>query len=195
MKKNIIFAFLLFSAVSTFSQLRTKGTVEIAPFISYQISVLEETFIYTSDRSSASYGAKIDYYFNDRWSLRTGVQYDQLGNDENNGFFQSEQFHVNYISIPLNANWHFGSTRKWNLNFGLTPSFKVSSDVAQNSESINSTILNLSYGIGYKLALTEQLSLLFDIQSLISFGDLYESQTNDSQSLSGSYGLGLVFIL
>lgn len=92
MKKNILFVFLFFSVVSTFSQLRTKGTVEIAPFISYQISVLESTFIYTSDRSSASFGAKIDYYFNDRWSLRTGFQYDQLGNDENNGFFKQINF-------------------------------------------------------------------------------------------------------
>lgn len=146
-------------------------------------------------RNSSRFGANIDYYFNNRWSLRSGLNFDSMGNK---GF--GSEFTLNYLNFPMNANWHFGSTRKWNLNFGFTPGFLLSADVdgIDVKEIVESFQLAISYGIGYKLELSENFSLLFDAQGLLGVTNIINQEDEGSLNrfnAGSSLNIGAVFKL
>ena len=73
-------------------------------------------------RTSFNAGVIGEYYFSNRWSLRSGLVYDSKGSKVK---LSGEEYidKLNYIAVPLHANWHFGSNRNWFLNFGPTLGF------------------------------------------------------------------------
>jgi long-subunit fatty acid transport protein len=170
MKKTI----LSLAAILTFgfinAQVKEKGTFEITPKVGTS-SFAEFGEDDTSDyNSGVELGATIDYYFNDRWSLRSGLIADKMGSKSHDaGDYYEDK--LNYISVPINANWHFGSTRKWNLNFGLSPSFLTKAEYTANNttftfpkNTIESFQLGFTFGIGYKIGITEKFGILIDTQ-------------------------------
>lgn len=181
------------ASMSIFAQVREKGTIELTPQIGYVSSYFEgDGSDPDATRTSIRFGVTGDYFFNDRWSLRSGVVYNSMGGDD--GF---NEVAVNYVNIPLNANWHFGSTRKWNLNFGLTPGFLASADVdgIDVDDAFESFQLGFTYGIGYKLEISEKFSLLFDLQGFAGLTDIAADPNFEAQNVSGSLNIGGVFKL
>lgn len=193
-------------ALATFgfanAQSRDKGTIEITPKIGISSFYEQNEENSTNYNSGVELGATVDYYFNNRWSLRSGLIADKMG-----GKYRIEQNilvedQLNYLSIPINANWHFGSTRKWNLNFGLSPSFLTSPKVKANGTSIDfpkNTIesfqLGFTYGIGYKIEFTEKFGLLIDAQFFNGLTNINKA-TNDRILNNGySFNLGGVIQL
>lgn len=88
----------------------------------------------------------------------------------------------------LNANWHFGSTRKWNLNFGVSPRFLASGEVDGEdvSDSVQSFQLGISYGIGYKIEISDSFSILIDGQSLFGITNIAEESDDFTRLNAGS---------
>lgn len=170
MKKKLLF--ILFASTSLSAQIREKGDVEIIPFIGYSTSdyiFSDSGNLTTTSASSITFGADFDYFFNDRWSFHSGLSYQRKG-VESEGFFSSvgEQ-KLNYLTIPLNVNWHFGSTRKWYLNFGPNLGFLTAAKLeSQNIKgALNSFELGIGVGIGYKVEVSDSFSLGFDFQENI----------------------------
>jgi len=195
MKKIILLTFITILSISNINaQERSSGDIEIVPYVGYMTAFVNGDFgDAQASRTSARFGVLLDYYFNDRWSFRSGLAYDSMGADD--GFNELE---INYINIPLNANWHFGSTRKWNLNFGLTPGFSVSAELdgIDVSDAVASFQLGISYGIGYKLEISDSFSLLFDAYGLVAVTD-YTSQDDsvDRYNAGSGFNIGAVFKL
>jgi len=104
---------------------------------------------------------------------------------------------LNYITIPVNANWHFGSTRKWNLNFGPSVGFLTSakSDGVDIKSAVSSTQLGLNVGIGYKIEISEKISILVDYQSLSGLNNVSKDSAFKFKNSFGSFNLGGVFKL
>lgn len=147
-----------------FSQSREKGTIEITPLIGSASSTYAGENVENNETiSSINLGVNADYYFNDRWSLRSSILSQKMGSQ-----FAGYKEELGYITIPVNANWHFGSTRKWNLNFG--PSIGFLTTAKANGLDVkkfaNSTQVGLSYGIGYKIEVTEDFGILVDFQGM-----------------------------
>ena len=193
--KKLCFAFLIVFSTQAFSQLRERGTIEIIPTIGYNTSATGGDLIFISDaRSSARFGITGDYYFNDRWSLRSGILYIGMGREDANSALE-----LDYINIPINANWHFGSTRKWNLNFGFTPGVLVRADEdgTDVSDSAESFQLALTYGIGYKLEISKNFSILFDSQAYAGLTKNGRSGilNLEQRNISTSWNIGAVFKL
>lgn len=192
MKKLLFIAFAA-TSMSIFAQAREKGTIELTPHIGYATSFWTGDNANSDDsRNSLRIGASGDYFFNDRWSLRSGVIYNSMGADDS-----FDEIVLNYINIPVNANWHFGSTRKWNLNFGLTAGFLASAELDGNDvkDFIENFQLGISYGIGYKLEITENFSLLFDLQALVGLTDISVETAFTNQNVGSSLNIGAVFKL
>jgi len=173
------------------AQQREKGTIEIIPQIG--ISVSDFSGSDASDNgalSSLNLGVGADYYLNDRWSIRTGLHYQSMGSDIDDTILE-----LGYLTIPLNANWHFGKTRKWNLNFGPSVGFLTYAkfgDVGVK-DAYNTVQVGLNVGIGYKFELTKKLSLLVDYQSMAGLTD-----TAKDLNIKNNYGglnVGVVFKL
>jgi hypothetical protein len=213
MKRNYLLILACFAFIVSNAQLKEKGVVEITPKIGYSTfgEVVKDGLNANGTKSSGttdsttgvSFGVTVDYYFNNRWSLRSGFSLDKMGSKTNAGSITGED-KLNYFSIPVNANWHFGSTRKWNLNFGLSPSFLTSAKYSINgvekeipSNAINSFQLGLNYGIGYKIEINKNFGILLDAQLFSGLTDL-NNTTNlpgSYKNAGGSYNLGAVIQL
>lgn len=70
---------------------------------------------------------------------------------------------INYLTLPVNANWHFGSTRRWNLNFGPSIGYLLSADGNGRDlkDKFNKTQIGFNTGIGYKMEITNQISVMY----------------------------------
>ncbi|MGO4820047.1 MULTISPECIES: porin family protein [unclassified Flavobacterium] len=191
--------FLSLVALATFglsnAQMKEKGTLEITPKIGISSYAEYDNNNHTDSNSGVAFGVTTDYYFNNRWSLRSGVSFDKMGGEyQFNGTIEDK---INYISIPVNANWHFGSTRKWNLNFGLSPSFLTSAttegvDIKDGLESFQ---LGLSYGIGYKIEVTPKFGVLIDMQLFSGLTNISADRNFDYRNSGGGFNVGAVLEL
>ena len=118
---TLLFTFLV--SVSTYSQ--TKGVVEYGANLGYNRSTITN-----NDNNSANFGSALnigisaDFFFSKRWSIKGKLIYDQKGWDK--GFIEfydfdpnsqgpssvyTTNFDLNYLTIPVMANWHFGKTK------------------------------------------------------------------------------------
>ncbi|QKJ61981.1 porin family protein [Flavobacterium sp. M31R6] len=210
MKKILLSLLAVISFAFTNAQSREKGTVEITPKIGYSGFGEDNEGKSTDSNSGAEFGVTTDYYFNNRWSLRSGLVFDKMGGKYKmlvdyiydiyttpNPYINYED-KLNYLSIPLNANWHFGSTRKWNLNFGFSPSFLLSAKVNSTEipkSTINSFQLALTYGIGYKFEVTEKFGILIDTQFFNGLTNINNASDNKIFNAGYSFNVGGVIQL
>ena len=173
------------------AQERSQGDIEIIPHIGYSSYFLNGDELDNMDsRGDFHFGVVGDYFFNDRWSLRSGFTYESMG-----ASFFNEDLVLNYISIPVNANWHFGGTRKWNLNFGVSPGFLLNADVSGEDvkDYMESFQLAISYGIGYKIEVSETFSILIDTQNQLGITNIQKEGDLTWLNAGGSFNVGGVF--
>ena len=201
MKKIIVPIIILATFGFANAQTKQKGTFEITPKIGVSSFFETNGNKNTDSNSGVEFGATIDYYFNNRWSLRSGLISNKMGSKYiyNNYKYEDK---LNYLSIPINANWHFGSTRKWNLNFGLSPSFPTNSTVIANNVSqqlpknaIVSFQLGFTYGIGYKIEVTKKFGILIDSQFFDGLTNIDNSNNFKITNHGYSFNLGGVIEL
>jgi hypothetical protein len=193
MKTKLLITAILFSTFG-FSQNREKGTIELTPTIGYaSANYYGENVINNDAISSVTFGVNGDYFFNDRWSLRTALAYQTMGTQ-----FSSYKEELKYLTIPVNANWHFGSTRKWNLNFGPSIGFIMSAKNNQGGEFkelINPTQFGFNFGIGYKIEINDDFSILIDHQEMIGLNKIGKNSDSYVGNVFGSFNVGAVIKL
>ncbi len=177
------------------AQVKEKGIIEITPKIgTSSFAEYNDDNDSTKYNSGIEFGVTTDYYFNNRWSLRSGLIFDKMGGIYN---VESDRYEdkLNYLSVPINANWHFGSTRKWNLNIGLSPAVLLKSRLKTNygiehfpENSLETFQLGMTFGIGYKIEVTERFGILIDAQffeGLTNFNNASpERFTNSGSSMN-----------
>jgi hypothetical protein len=202
MKKNLLLFIALISFAFANAQSREKGTVEITPKIGYSSFSENNEGESTDSNTGVAFGATADYYFNNRWSLRSGLVFDKMGGEYDSGYGISKD-KLNYLTIPINANWHFGSTRKWNLNFGFSPSFLLNAEVSDNtghsmeipSSVIKSFQLGFTYGLGYKIEVNKKFGILLDWQGFAGLTNINKATNSDIKNSGGSFNIGGVIQL
>ena len=177
MKKTILFFALTLLTLTTTRAQSDKGDMTIEPRIGVNFST------YASDadfdtRISFAGGAVFEYYFNDRWSLRSGLLYDPKGSEDD--FDNIDK--LNYLTLPINANWHFGRKRNWYLNFGPGIAFLLSAETeladggtVDIKSLVPSTDFGLTLGIGHKFDIGENIQLVIDYQGFAGFVNLDET--------------------
>lgn len=108
----------------------------------------------------------------------------------------SSKLNLSYLNLPLNANWHFGKTRKWNLNFGVSSTFLLIADIDGRNvkNDIKSFNFGLYFGIGYKIKITENIRVLIDQQNVIGLIPILKSGYPNWLNGAGGYNIGWVFL-
>lgn len=209
--KKILILSTLFLTMYGFSQSREKGTIEVAPLVGYASSLFyDSSYMNNSSINSVNLGVNGDYFFNNRWSLRSGLLYQTMGTEyslllfnpiiqnqpSDNAFIDYYKLELNYLTIPVNANWHFGSTRKWNLNFGPSIGFLLSSkdNLKSSLEELNTFQIGFNFGIGYKIEVSEKFSILIDYQEMVGLSNVLK-ENSDVRNIYGSFNVGGVFKL
>lgn len=178
--KKITLITLFFSGILN-AQIRDKNDIELSASLGLASSNYYGGISFQNNQAlySPIFGIRADFYTNNRWSFLLGLEYRTFGSKIINTYYgygynysSTSIEKLNYIQIPFNANWHFGSQRNWNLNFGPVLSYLQSTsdnlkDVGLTG--IRDTQVGLGFGIGYKFKITEQISLGIEHQEYISF--------------------------
>lgn len=168
--RHYVTLFLLCSSFISLAQ--TKGKTELGINIGYNAARVQAgQYSNSATRSGLNAGITGDYYFSDRWSIKVKLRYDQKGWAR--GFITNEtgatittNYQLNYITVPLMANWHFGKKRNWYLNFGPYVGFLMSAkETALHSdlkEAFRSTDAGFEIGIGVKIPLSEKARFVIE---------------------------------
>ncbi len=176
-------------SINLHSQIRAKNVVELTPKIGMSSFRYYASGYPSGSLNSLSFGITGDYYLNKIWSLQTALLYQKMG-----GKTFNDSFEVDYINFPINANWHFGKTKKWNLNFGITASFRANNSERQNilGAQIKSNQTGLNLGIGYKIEMTKNLGILVDYQFFSGLTNLDKDDIYVITNKGSNLNLGVV---
>ena len=202
MKKIVLVVAIAVFGFTTSNAQSDKGDFTLAPQIGVNLATYYagSSNVTFNNRNSFAGGLVGEYYFSNRWSLRSGLLYDPMGVKD--GFDNVDK--LNYLTIPLNANWHFGSNRNWYLNFGLGVAFLLSAEADLSDgttvdlkDSVPGTDFGLMLGIGYKFDISDNFQLCIDYQGYGGFSNLDEANNLpfDVRNSRSSFNIGGIFNL
>ena len=214
MKKLLIATSIAIVSIN-FLKAQEKGDVELGGNFGVNFSNLElgrNDFNYSESRIIHTIGFNIaftgEYYFSDRWGIKTKLIYDQKG--WGNGFIDNydtgerfiTDFELNYCTIPVLANWHFDPNRNWYLNFGLYVGFLIDvnlKDISNKNELMEifeTTGIGLAFGIGYKFQVSENIHLFFEFDGQSGFNSIYKENNGENITNNrSSFNFGVLFSL
>lgn len=205
MKKNILALIAIIGFVSTTTAQR-KGNVEFGFNAGLNSSFISDSWGSSDVRTNFNAGAAADFYFSDSWSLKVKAIYDRKGwNDDLvtvNGNLYRSNFAVDYITVPVMANWHFGNTKNWYINFGPYVGFLINAEeTAFNSDvkdMFNTTDAGLALGLGVKIPLSNYAKLFieYDVQS--GFTEIFKHDFDNGDNANttrGALNIGINFML
>lgn len=206
MKKNMLAVILIvICSFVTFAQ--EKGVIEFGGNLGVNFSRVSDGDGDVADsRTAFNIGASGEYYFSNRWGIKAKLIYDSKGwanafiTNVHTGVTTDTDFKLNYITIPVMANWHFGATRKWYLNFGPYIGFLASAKDSELKEDIKeafkATDFGFAYGIGYKFSVSEKLKMYVEYENESGFSDISEDNFGGSvRTHRGALNLGILMRL
>jgi len=197
-KYLLIFTFALCSS-GLFSQEEeqswpTKGDSEIGVILGFNFAQFDGDDVESDDieyNTGVIFGVSYDHYFSDKWSLKARLNYDQKGaKDASLG-----NLNLNYITVPINANWHFGKRKRWFLNFGPYVGFLVSANALglDVKDSVKSTDFGFNTGIGIKIPMGNNLHFFIESSGQSGFGTVDDMTGDDVKNSRGSFSIGVFF--
>ena len=204
--KKILTTLSILLGIYSASFAQTKTTSEFGFGIGYNSSTVS---ISETGQQNSSYGSGFnagvsgDFYFSNRWSIKAKLSYDQKG--WNNGFLsfndgtviEGVNYHLNYLTVPVMANWHFGRTRNWYLDFGPYAGFLLSANESSNSANIkplfNSTDFGLAFGIGVKIPVSEKAKLFLEYDGQGGLTNIFNVSYQTIQNVRSSFNIGFSF--
>jgi opacity protein-like surface antigen len=205
MKKNLFFAaFVTMLCVAGFAQ--HKGSVEGGLSIGYNMSRIYDNYGWSDGGSGFNASGSIEYYFSSAWGIKAKVIYDQKG--WNNGIITDidtdtsyyTDFNLNYITIPVMANWHFAPGRNWYMNFGPYAGFLVGAKETRFDTDVkeiyNTTDFGLAYGIGVKIPVSHKIKIFFEYEGQSGLSNIYEEEFGtDVHNARSSFNVGVNFLM
>jgi Outer membrane protein beta-barrel domain len=205
MKK--LLTLLLIAGFGMTSQAQEKNSLELGLHVGYNLATVSTSNQTNSDyRNGFNVTAVGDYFFSDRWSIKAKIGYDQKGWDTgyltnlDNGQSFTTDYRINYLTIPVMANWHFGKKRNWYLNFG--PYFGIllnASETRFNTDLknfIHKRDIGIDLGIGVKLPVANKIKVLLELDGQSGLTDLFkQNQGYQIRSNRSSFNAGLLFDL
>ena len=177
-----------------FSQ--THRTTEFSASVGLNAATVTSDNLNGGTLTALNAGLGAEYYFSERWGIKAKVIYDQKG--WANGYYGSTttKYNLDYITVPVLANWHFGHTKNWYLNFGPYVSFLLNAKTAVNSIDVksyfNSTDAGVDVGIGVKIPIADKTNFFIEYNGQGGAADLQSSGTSIRNSVS-ALNIGINF--
>jgi len=194
--------------MSFFASAQDKGNVEFGFNVGLSGSTVSDDNNVADSRTGFNAGASAEYYFSRSWGIKAKVIYDRKGYDngiitvsDNFGTYDySTNYKLDYFTVPVMANWHFGRKKNWYLNFGPYAGFLVSAkdsrfdfDVKREFES---TDFGFAYGIGVKIPVSQYLKIFIEYDGQEGFTNIFkDNYYNNTTNSRGAFNIGLNFML
>ncbi|GAA4213435.1 hypothetical protein GCM10022289_45580 [Pedobacter jeongneungensis] len=198
---------LLLSGLGVTTRAQEKNSFEVGLHVGYNAATVTTSTQTNSEfRSGFNVTAVGDYFFSDRWSIKAKIGYDQKGWDNgyltnlDNGQSFVTNYEINYLTIPVMANWHFGRKRNWYLNFG--PYFGILLDAKESKfnidlkDFVHNRDIGFDLGIGVKLPIANKIKVLLEADGQSGITDLFkQNQGYQIRTGRSSLNAGLLFSL
>jgi hypothetical protein len=194
---------LLCLSIAAFSQ--TTGTTQFGVQVGYTGASVTSGSESATYKSGFNAGIAVEHYFSEHWSFKGKVLYDQKGWADGyftiNGStfatsFTSVNYNLDYITIPLLANWHFGHTKNWYLNFGPYVGFLTSAQLSGSNTDVksffNSTDGGLDVGIGVKFPIGTQTKFFIEYNGEAGVTNINNGPST-FRNTTGAFNIGLTF--
>ena len=201
MKHLLCFGILIISIICN-GQTREKGNIELTPIIGYSASYQLDSFLFgSSSVSGIQLGAYGNYFFNNRWSIRSGLLYQSMGTNQMDFLIFTNEYseRTNYLTIPLTINYHFGKNRNWYINYGAGIGVLTNAKANYNDGNgyididnlANSTQFGINGGIGYKFKIAPEFLVIVENSNFIGLTDSTEQKSGKNFYIS--FNLGAIF--
>ena len=167
MKKGFLLFLIIFNT-AVFSQ--AKGNIELGFNIGGNGSTVTQSNYTYPNAIGYNAGVSLEYYFSNEWGVKSKLIYDQLGWNKDliyvasTDSYVSTDFRLNYLTIPVLANYHFGNKKEIYFNFG--PYVGVLLDAHEKrfntdvKKFFNTTDFGLMIGIGYTTIVSDKIKFL-----------------------------------
>ncbi|MBD1384966.1 PorT family protein [Mucilaginibacter rigui] len=180
---------LVLLAVSTTAFSQSKGETKFGVNVGLNFANVTASGMTNDDyRIGFNAGVYADHYFSDSWSLKAKLTYDQKGWDK--GFINTgggnviTNYQVDYLTIPVLANWHFGRTKNWYLNFGpyvgILLKAKETAGGMDLKPLFSSTDFGADLGIGVKFPVAAKTKLFIELNGQGGLTDIFKNNTGST---------------
>lgn len=198
--KKLLTVVLFVFCLSNLTFAQEKGAVEFGFNIGYNGASVSTSDGNTDRIGGFNAAAAADYYFSKSWSIKGKLIYDQKGwskgfieNLDTGEIFKTD-YRLNYLTIPVTANWHFGNTKNWYLNFGPYLGFLMNAKETRFDldvkEAFNSSDFGLSLGIGVKIPLSNKLKLSLEYDTQSGLANIFK-ESDGATVLNSRYSLNV----
>jgi hypothetical protein len=203
--KKLFFTTLILLGCYTLTNAQTRNATEFGIDVGYNSSYLiESQSNYNTDfRSGLNVGVSADHYFSDTWSLKVKAIYDQKG--WGNGFIvqpsgptlYNVDFKLDYLTVPVMANWHFGRTRNWYFNFGPYIGFLLDASASDNypgiKDSFNTVDGGIALGVGIKIPINQTSKFFIEYDGQGGATNVFKNSDSNYQNIRESINIGINF--
>lgn len=196
-------------SLATFGQ-NSKGDMELGFNSGINFSLVGNNVGNSNSSTGFNISASADYFFSNRWSLKSKLIYDKKGWDD--GFVEDTSldpslqgsyktdFNLNYLTIPVLASWHFGKKRNWYLHFGPYAGILLNAKETTGDNKLtnvfNTFDIGASLGIGVKIPLSEKLKLSLEYDEQAGFKEIFKENSGSTITNSrSSINVGVNFML
>jgi hypothetical protein len=161
-------------SASAFSQ--TKGTNEVSVNVGYNAATVTANNLSADYKSGFNVGIALDHYFSESWSIKVKAAYDQKG--WANGFYGNSvaDYKLDYVTVPVMANWHFGRTKNWYINFGPYIGFLLTASETSGGTDVkpffSTTDAGLDAGIGVKFPVSNKAKFFIELNGQAGIADI-----------------------
>jgi hypothetical protein len=211
--KKLLIAILIVAGLYKSAWAQTKNSSEFGVNVGYNAAAVTTDYQNNNTfKSGFNFGISEDYYFSDSWSLKIKAIYDQKGWDQNvtplyevsnktyNLVYRLyfANYKLNYITVPLMANWHFGRSHNWYLNFGPYAGFllnaKATRGNADVSQAFNKVDVGVDLGVGIKFPISNIAKFFIELDGQGGANGIFNYNTenavrNDRSSIN--FGLSI----
>lgn len=195
---------MLMSCLLCNSQIRDKGSIELTPIIGYSASYQLGSLLFgSSSVSDIHLGTYGSFFFNNKWSLRTGLLLQKMGTNEIEfSIFNNEYSErTSYLTVPLTVNFHFGTKRNIYLNYGLSIGFLTEAKANYNDGNgfvnINDLANPIQFGIqgaiGYEFKIFPEFIIFVENSNIMGLTDTTEQRSGKNFFMS--FNIGAIFKL
>ncbi|WP_196885419.1 porin family protein [Aureivirga sp. CE67] len=203
MKKILLSSLIAITSFFSANAQKDFGEIEVGFSFGYNTSILRNSNEDTEFKRSTNYLGSVEFFLNDRWGIKSGLNFEKKGWKSNSISFgvlegnykeNNVEYDLSYLSIPLMANWHFGYERNWNLNFGFYTGFLLKAEEGSKNitKEFNTVDFGLAYGIGYKRRLSDRIKILFDFQSQSGFTKIFKESLK-AKNWRGGVNVGILY--